>query len=66
VPAVHLAEWIKRNETAGMRGCSRVVAGRILLVHDQLERLYRPASQGLFAKEGPLVELRAVAGREAL
>jgi hypothetical protein len=65
VPAVHFAEWIERDETAGMRGCGRVVAGRILLLHHPLKRLYRPAPQRLFAKEGQLVELRAVAGREA-
>ena len=66
VPAVHFAERIELNETAGVRGRSRVVAGRILVVHHSLERLDRPAPQGLTAKEGPLVELRAVARRKAL
>jgi hypothetical protein len=66
VPAVHLAERIELNETAGVRRGAGVVAGRILLMHHPLERLDRPASQGLFTKVGPLLELRAVPGREAL
>ena len=66
VPGVDFAERIERDETAGVRGRGRVVAGRILVVHHALERLDRPPSQGLTAKESPLVELRAVAGREAL
>ena len=66
MPAVHFAERIERDETAGVRGRGRVVAGRIPVVHHALERLDRPAPQGLAAKEGPLVELRAVARREAL
>src|SRR6516225_6589959 len=65
VPTVHFAEGIEFDEPAGMRGCGRVVAGRILLVHHPLERLYRPAPQRLFPKEGPLIELRAVVTREA-
>ena len=65
VPAVHFAERIEFNETAGVRGRGRVVAGRILVAHDALERLDRAAPQGLTAKESPLVELRAVAGRKA-
>ena len=66
MPAVHFAERIELNKTAGVRGRGRVVAGRILVVHHTLKRLDRPAPQGLTAKESPLVELRAVAGREAL
>jgi len=49
-----------------VRGRGRVLAGRIPVVHHALERLDRPPPQGLTAKESPLVELRAVAGREAL
>ena len=64
VPAVYFAERIEFNETAGVRRCGTVVAGRILVLHDALERLDRTAPQGLTAKEGPLVELRAVAGRK--
>ena len=66
VPAVHFAEWIELNQTASVRGRGGVVAGRILVMHHALERLDRAAPQGLTAKEGPLVELRAVAGRKAL
>ena len=66
VPAIHFAEGIERDETAGMRGCGCVFAGRIFLVHHPLECLNRAPSQGLTAKESPLVELRAVSGREAL
>ena len=66
VAGVDFAERIERNQTAGMRGGGRVVAGRVLVLHHPLERLDRPAAQGLPAKERPLVELRAVAGREAV
>src|SRR5262249_48883806 len=66
VSGIHLAERIERNEPAGVRGCGRVVAGRIPILHHALERLDRPAPQGLAAKERPLVELRRVARRKAL
>ena len=66
MPTVHFAERIERDETAGVRGRGRVVAGRIPVVHHALERLDRAAPQGLPAKEGPLVEVRAVARRKAL
>ncbi len=66
VPGVDFAEGIERDETAGVRGRGRVLAGRIPVVHHALERLDRPPPQGLTAKESPFVELRAVAGREAL
>ena len=66
VPAVHFAQGIERRETASMHGGGRVVAGRVLLLHHPFERLYRAAAQGFPAEEGPFVELRAVAGREAL
>ena len=66
VPAVHFAERIELDKTAGVRGRGRIVAGRILVVHHALERLDRPAPQCLTAKESPLVELRAVAGRKTL
>ena len=49
-----------------MSDCGQVVAGRIPVVHHALECMDRPAPKGLTAKESPLVELRAVAGREAL
>ena len=63
---VDFAERIERHQTAGMRGGGRVVARRVLLLHHALERLDRAAAQGLPSKERPLVELRAVAGREAV
>jgi hypothetical protein len=64
VPAVHFAERIELNKTAGMGGRGHVLTGRILVVHHSFERLDRPAPQGLPAKKSPLVELRAVAGRK--
>ena len=49
-----------------MRGGRCVVARRLLLLHHPLERLDRAAAQRLLAEERPLVELRTVAGREAV
>ena len=66
VAGIDFAERIERHQTAGMRGRGRVVARRLLLLHHPLERLDRAAAQGLPAEERPLVELRAVAGREAV
>jgi hypothetical protein len=66
VAAVHFAQGIEFDETAGMRGRGGVVAGRILLLHHALKRLDRAATEGFPAEERPLVELRAVAGRKAV
>src|SRR6185369_17942403 len=66
VAGIDFAERIERNQTAGMHGGGRVVARRVLLLNDPLERLDRAAAQGLPAKERPLVELRTVAGRIAV
>ena len=66
VPGVDFAEGIERDETASVRGRGRVLAGSVFILHHALERLDRPPPQGLRAKESPLLELRAVAGREAL
>jgi len=66
VAGVDFAERIERDETTGMRGCGGVVGCRMLLLHHALERLDRPAAQGLPPEEGPLVELRTVAGRKAV
>jgi len=49
-----------------MRGSGSVVARCLLLLHHPLERLDRAAAQRLPAEERPLVELRTVAGREAV
>jgi hypothetical protein len=66
VAAVDFAERIELDEATGVRRRGREVAGRIPVVHHTLKRLNRPAPQCLAAKEGPLVEPWAVAGREAL
>src|SRR5690349_17092138 len=63
---IDFAERIERHQAAGMRGGGGVVARRLLLLHHPLERLDRAAAQGLPAEERPLVELRTVAGREAV
>src|SRR5207237_8172529 len=66
VAGIDFAERIERNQAAGMRGRGRVVARGVLLLHHPLKCLDRAAAQGLPAKERPLVELRTVAGREAV
>ena len=66
VAGIDFAERIERHQTAGMGGSGGVVAGRLLLLHHALERLDRAAAQRLPAKERPFVELRTVAGREAV
>ena len=66
VACIDFAERIERHQAAGMRGGGCVVARRMLLLHHPLERLDRAAAQGLPAEERPLVELRTVAGREAV
>src|SRR4051812_15972084 len=63
---IDFAERIERHQTAGMRGGGCVVAGRLLLLYYPLQRLDRAAAQRLSAKERPFVELRTVAGREAV
>ena len=66
VACIDFAERIERHQAAGMRGGGGVVARRLLLLHHPLERLDRAAAQRLPAEERPLVELRTVAGREAV
>src|SRR5205823_4965951 len=66
VSPIHLAERIELDEPAGIRRRSRVVTGRILFAHHALERLDHPPAQRLTAKEGPFIELLAIAEREAL
>src|SRR6185369_7007952 len=66
VACIDFAERIERHQAAGMRGSGCIVARRLLLLHHPLERLDRAAAQRLPAEERPLVELRTVAGREAV